>query len=77
MEKMSTPFPQEISIHATGGIHSSYTDYQWPPELIWSREDNSRQVRQHLEKVLERSLDSGERASVVILHFLLPCQPAH
>lgn len=77
VEKMPTPFSQEISIHAASGVHSSYTDNQWPLELIWSREDYSRQVGQHLEKILERSLDRGECASVVILNFLLLCLSAH
>ncbi len=68
---MTSPLPQECRVEAASDVHSHDADDDWPSELIRAREDDSQDVRQQLEEVLESDFDGGERAAVIELDFLV------
>jgi hypothetical protein len=62
--------PDENGIQPASRIYGNDTHNNWPLELIWLGEHNGRDVGEHLEHVLERSLNGRESSTVEVINFL-------
>jgi len=64
VQQMAAPFTDERCVQHASGVDRDDAQEAGPPELLWVREDDGRDVGAELEPILPGGFDGGECAAI-------------